>query len=62
MEEFRFTAHKVNTDKEISITIKLEDDGERAWVDLCDEAEEKAYSIAAKRLNCKTSEVEVSSE
>ena len=59
--EFKFTAHKVNTKKIIEIVVRLEDDG-GPWADLCDEAYERACGIAAKRLNCRESQVEVVSE
>lgn len=57
---FRFTASRADGDgHEISIKVSVEDNG-APMADLADEAEERAYKIAQKRLN--TDDVDVVSQ
>jgi len=57
---FKFTATRADGDgHEISITVKVKDDGS-PMADLADDAEEQAVKIAQKKLE--TSEVEVVSQ
>ena len=58
---FTFVAHVVNTTRQLEITIEIQDDGERPFVEMADEAEECAYEIAARKLGVPTVQIEVMS-
>ena len=59
MHEFVFTAHKINTSREVRITIRMEDDTSRPFADIWDMAEERAYQRAAALFRCSASAVEL---
>jgi hypothetical protein len=54
---FSFVAHIIDTERTIDVKIKIEDDGTRPYVDMADEAEEKAYRFAAEKLSSDNIEV-----
>lgn len=58
---FTFKAYALNTHRECVITVTIADDG-RPFVDLADDAEERAYTLAAKKLRCGLDELEVIEE
>jgi hypothetical protein len=55
---FTFTAHDCRTAREIVIRVDQPDDG-RPYVELSDEAAERAIPLAAKRLGCTEDQVEI---
>lgn len=56
---FDFLAHVVNTTRECRLTIRVKDTPDRAYTELADEAEERAYTKAAKELGVSEDRIEV---
>ena len=55
---FHFHAHQIDTDRQVSVTVSVTDDG-RPFVELADDAAETAATIAAGRLGCEEDHLEV---
>ena len=55
---FHFDAHELDTDRQVRVTVRVKDDG-RPFVELADDAAEKAATIAAGRLGCEEDHLEV---
>lgn len=55
---FHFHAQEIGTDRRVSVTVSVNDDG-RPFAELADDAAETAAVIAAGRLGCEEDHLEV---
>lgn len=62
MIRFYFTAHVIDTDRVIKLTVTVEDQDEMSWIDMADEAYDIACIRAARRLGADMDKIEVISD